>query len=134
MRVPCFPSAFQGTERVGVDAGDALASVQGVFLSQGDRLFDESKYSLSSFSACAGLRSGAPQFTDAIASSTTMKARAILAAYWVKAIGVARLMSSAIDLLMIGLAAAPSLRTLRRAHASLAIFWTGATHVVQLRP
>ena len=91
------------------------------------------KYSSSSFSACARVAIGAPQFTDAIASSTAMKARAILAAYWVKAIGVARLMSSAIDSLMIGLerllACAPcAVRMLRSP------FWTGATHVVQLRP
>src|SRR6478609_1838387 len=91
------------------------------------------KYSSCSFSACARVAIGAPQFTDAIASSTTMKARAILAAYWVKAIGVARLMSSAIDALMIGLerllACAPcAVRMLRSP------FWTGATHVVQLRP
>jgi hypothetical protein len=55
VRVPCLPSAFQGTERVGVDAGNALASVQGVFLSQGDRLFDESKIFVEQF---LGLRAG----------------------------------------------------------------------------
>ena len=55
VRVPCLPSAFQGTERVGVDAGNALASVQGVFLSQGDRLLDESKIFVEQF---LGLRAG----------------------------------------------------------------------------
>jgi len=39
----------------------------------------------------ARVATGAPQFTDAIATSTAMKARAILAAYWVKVIGVAPL-------------------------------------------
>ena len=62
-----------------------LSSVKGTACST------RAKYSSSSFSACARVAIGAPQFTDAIASSTAMKARAILAAYWVKAIGVARL-------------------------------------------
>ena len=52
---PYLPSALQWTERVGVDAGNALASVQGVFLSQGDRLFDESKIFVEQF---LGLRAG----------------------------------------------------------------------------
>src|SRR5262249_50052318 len=47
------------------------------------------KYSSSSLSACARVTIGAPQFTDAIASSAAMKVRAILAAYWVAVIGVA---------------------------------------------
>ena len=62
-----------------------LSSVKGTACST------RAKYSSSSFSACARVAIGAPQFTDAIASSTAMKARAILAAYWVEVIGVARL-------------------------------------------
>ena len=49
-----------------------LSSVKGTACST------RAKYSSSSFSACARVAIGAPQFTDAIASSTTMKARAIL--------------------------------------------------------
>ena len=64
---------------------------RGLSLVKGTACSTRAKYSSSSFSACARVAIGAPQFTDAIASSTAMKARAILAAYWVKAIGVARL-------------------------------------------
>jgi hypothetical protein len=55
VRVPVFRQRFNGLKRVGVDAGNALASVQGVFLSQGDRLFDESKIFVEQF---LGLRAG----------------------------------------------------------------------------
>ncbi len=71
-----------------------LSSVKGTACST------RAKYSSSSFSACARVAIGAPQFTDAIASSTAMKARAIFCA--------ARMLRSP--------------------------FWTGATHIVQLRP
>jgi hypothetical protein len=52
------------------------------------RLFDESRNIRRAVSQVA---IGAPQFADAIASSTAMKVRAILVPYCVKAIGVARL-------------------------------------------
>jgi hypothetical protein len=70
---------------------DSRASVKRVIFGQGHGVFDESKYSSSGFSTCARVAIGAAQFTDPIASSTAMKARAVLAAYWVNAIGVARL-------------------------------------------
>ena len=57
-------------------------------LSQGDHLFDENKNIRRAVSQVA---IGDRQFADAIASSTAMKARAILVPYWVNAIGVARL-------------------------------------------
>jgi len=80
-----LPKRFADGRAARSPRSDSGASVQGVVCSM------RAKYSSSSFSACARVAIGAPQFTDAIASSTAMKARAILAAYWVKAIGVARL-------------------------------------------
>src|SRR5262249_41996482 len=62
-----------------------LSSVKGIACST------RAKYSSSTFSAARGSQFGAPQFTDAIASSAAMKVRAILAAYWVEVIGVAPL-------------------------------------------
>src|SRR5215471_73033 len=62
-----------------------LSSVKGTACST------RAKYSASSFSACARVATGAPQFTDPIATSTTMKARVIVVVYWVKVIGVAPL-------------------------------------------
>jgi hypothetical protein len=59
-----------------------LSSVKGTDCSM------RAKYSSSSVSARARVALGAPQFTDAMASSTAMKARAILAAYSVEVMGV----------------------------------------------
>jgi hypothetical protein len=82
---------FPGGRAARPPRSDSGASVQGVILSQGDRVFDESKIFVEQ---CLGLRAGRARRSAIhriIASSTAMKARAILAAYWVKVIGVARL-------------------------------------------
>jgi hypothetical protein len=78
---------FLGDRAARPPRSDSGASVQGV-VSQGDHLFDEGKNIRRAVSQIA---IGASQFADAIASSTAMKARAILVPHWVKAIGVARL-------------------------------------------
>jgi hypothetical protein len=69
-----LPKTFPG----GPPRSDSGASVQGVVLSQGDHLFDESK---NIRRAVSQLAIGARQFVDAIAGSTAMKARAILVPY-----------------------------------------------------
>src|SRR5262249_41048076 len=74
-----------GRARIQKRRSRGLSAVKGTACST------RAKYSSSSFSASARVTIGAPQFTDAIASSAAMKVRAILAVYWVEVIGVAPL-------------------------------------------
>src|SRR5262249_23870964 len=98
---------------------------RGLTAVKGTACSTRAKYSSSSFSASARVTIGAPQFTDAIASSAAMKVRAILAVDWVEAIGVAPREVFCDCLAYDWPCAAPSLRTLRRPHASLAILDRG---------
>jgi hypothetical protein len=68
---------------------DQEPPIKRIMLYRGDRLFNESKIS-NSFSARARASIEPPQFAAAMIISAAMKARAILVAYWVEVIGLAR--------------------------------------------